>query len=90
MDEAKVVVVVATVVEVGKLAEAASEPEPALGVAVVPALVVLGSAVDVVVVSVGNVEVAVVVSVVDDGNVDETVDTELELDVYEGVVVVVV
>lgn len=84
MDEAKVVVV-ATVVEVGKLAEAASEPEPALGVAVVPALVVLGSAVDVVV-----VEVAVVVSVVDDGNVDETVDTELELDVYEGVVVVVV
>lgn len=85
MDEAKVVVVVATVVEVGKLAEAASEPEPALGVAVVPALVVLGSAVDVVV-----VEVAVVVSVVDDGNVDETVDTELELVVYEGVVVVVV
>lgn len=85
MDEAKVVVVVATVVEVDKLAEAASEPEPALGVAVVPALVVLGSAVDVVV-----VEVAVVVSVVDDGNVDETVDTELELDVYEGVVVVVV
>lgn len=85
MDEAKVVVVVATVVEVGKLAEAASEPEPAIGVAVVPALVVLGSAVDVVV-----VEVAVVVSVVDDGNVDETVDTELELVVYEGVVVVVV
>lgn len=85
MDEAKVVVVVATVVEVGKLAAAASEPEPALGVAVVPALVVLESAVDVVV-----VEVAVVVSVVDDGNVDETVDTELELDVYEGVVVVVV
>lgn len=85
MDEAKVVVVVATVVEVGKLAEAASEPEPALGVAVVPALVVLGSAVDVVV-----VEVAVVVSVVDEGNVEKTVDTELELVVYEGVVVVVV
>lgn len=82
MDEAKVVVVVATVVEVGRLAEAASEPEPASAVAVVPALVVLGSAVDVVVLatvveSVGDEEVDVVITVVEDGNVDATVDTEL-------------